>query len=53
MLGWAYGRAGQAAKAHAVLQRLADIGKARRVSPFQLAWVALVAWVTDPTEDCA
>jgi adenylate cyclase len=39
MLGWAYGRAGQAAKANAVLQRLADMGKRRRISPFLMAWV--------------
>jgi hypothetical protein len=26
---------------------------ASAAAPFQLAWVALVAWVTDPTEDCA
>jgi tetratricopeptide (TPR) repeat protein len=38
-LGWAYGRAGQASKAHAVLQRLADIGRMRRVSPVERAGV--------------
>jgi TolB-like protein/Tfp pilus assembly protein PilF len=39
MLGWAYGRAGQEAKARAVLQRLTDMGKPGGVSPFHLAGV--------------
>jgi adenylate cyclase len=39
MLGWAYGRAGETKKARGVLQRLTDMEKTRRVSPFVLAWV--------------
>jgi tetratricopeptide (TPR) repeat protein len=39
MLGWAYGRAGQAAKARAVLQRLTGTGRPDAVTPFMLAWV--------------
>ncbi|UCG98436.1 MAG: tetratricopeptide repeat protein, partial [Burkholderiales bacterium] len=39
MLGWAYGRAGQATKARDVLQRLTGMDKTRRISPVWLAWV--------------